>query len=73
MQKMKKQMMYKELAKYYDLIYLSKDYKKESQQLMRIIKKYKKSEGKKLLDVACGTGGHLKFLEKSGLPKDPKN
>jgi len=61
---MKKQVMYKELAKYYDLIYLSKDYKKESKKLMRIIKRYKKSEGKNLLDVACGTGSHLKFLEK---------
>lgn len=56
--------MYKSLAKYYDLIYSKKDYKKESQRIKDLIKKNKKSKGKELLEVACGTGNHLKYLKK---------
>ncbi len=55
--------MYKELAKYYDLIYHWKDYKIESKTLKEIIKKYKKSDGNNLLDVGCGTGIHLKYFK----------
>ncbi|MBW2991393.1 class I SAM-dependent methyltransferase [Candidatus Woesearchaeota archaeon] len=61
---MKQQMLYHELAKYYDLIYSKKKYKKESEILKRIISTYKKSKGRELLDVACGTGQHLKYLKK---------
>lgn len=60
---MKSQMLYKELAKYYDSIYFWKDYKKESKKIRAWISKYKKSGGKELLDVACGTGKHLQFLK----------
>lgn len=60
---MKNQMLYRELAKYYDLIYHWKDYKKETNKIKKLISKYKKSDGKKLLDVACGTGHHLKYLK----------
>ncbi len=56
-------MMYKELAKYYDLIYSWKDYKLESKKIKELIKKYKNSEGKELLDVGCGTGKHLEYLK----------
>lgn len=62
---MKKQVLYRELAKYYDLVYLWKDYKKEAEKIKKIISKHKKSEGKELLDVACGTGKHLKYLKNS--------
>ena len=62
---MKKQMLYRELAKYYDLIYSWKDYKKETNKIKKLISKYKKSEGNELLDVACGTGQHFKFLKNS--------
>ena len=55
--------MYKELAKYYDLIYKWKDYKKEADKIKKLISKYKKSEGKELLEIGCGTGHHLKFFE----------
>ena len=61
---MKNQMFYRDLAKYYDLMYSNKDYKKESLVLKNLISKYKKSKGKELLEVACGTGGYLKYLKK---------
>lgn len=60
---MKEQILYKELAKYYDLIYTFKDYRKEAARIRTLISKYKKSEGKELLDVACGTGHHLSYLK----------
>ena len=58
-------LIYKEYAKYYDLIYSEKDYKKETNKIKQLISKYKKSNGKELLDVACGTGKHLKYLKSS--------
>lgn len=60
---MKKQVLYGQLAKYYDLIYSFKDYKKEAVRIKALVSKYKKSEGKELLDVACGTGHHLNYLK----------
>lgn len=60
---MKKQLLYRELARYYDLIYSFKDYRKEVVRIKALISKYKKSEGKDLLDVACGTGHHLNYLK----------
>ncbi|MBD3192497.1 MAG: methyltransferase domain-containing protein [Candidatus Heimdallarchaeota archaeon] len=61
---MNKQGLYHELAKYYDYIYSKKDYQTEVQKLEEIIEKYKTSSGKELLDVACGTGSHLKYFVK---------
>ena len=55
--------MYKILAKYYDLIYHWKDYEKEAYSIKDLIKKYKKSDGNKLLDVGCGTGKHLELFK----------
>jgi len=55
--------MYKKLAKYYDLIYSSKDYKGEVERIKELIERYKKSFGNKLLDVGCGTGKHLEYLK----------
>ena len=68
-------MLYGELAEYYDLIYSFKDYKKESVRIKALVSKYKRSEGRELLDVAflatdqalelcrwvihCGYGGEL--------------
>jgi ubiquinone/menaquinone biosynthesis C-methylase UbiE len=60
---MKKQVLYGELAKYYDLIYSFKDYKKEAARIKALVSKYKKSEGKELLDVASGAGHHLGYLK----------
>lgn len=61
---MKKDNMYKDLAKYYDLIYSGKDYKKEAEAITKIINKTKKTKGKDLLDVACGTGKHDQYFKK---------
>lgn len=62
---MKKQEIYRKLAKYYDLIYWWKDYKAEATQIKKLIFKYKGSKGKDLLDVACGSGKHLQCLKDS--------
>lgn len=56
-------MLYRELGKYYDLIYSSKDYKKEANEIIKLISRYKKSKGIEILDVGCGTGHHLKYLK----------
>ena len=55
--------MYKHLAKYYDIIYSWKDYAMEAEKVHQIIDDYKKTEGYELLDAACGTGEHDKYLK----------
>ncbi len=60
---MQKQRIYKDLARYYDLIYSFKDYKKETVIIKRLISKYKKSKGNDLLEIACGTGKHIQYLK----------
>ncbi len=64
---MNKKSIYNEIAHYYDLLYSSKDYKKEAEKVMEIIERYKKSEGKELLEVACGTGKHLSYFKEKFL------
>ena len=60
---MQKQTLFKDLARYYDLIYSWKNYKKEAATIQRLISKYKRSEGNELLEVACGTGRHIQYLK----------
>lgn len=55
--------MYAQIAPFYDLIYTSrKDYAAEAAQLHALIQAHKRSAGRRLLDVACGTGLHLAQL-----------
>jgi ubiquinone/menaquinone biosynthesis C-methylase UbiE len=60
---MTKQMLHTKLAKYYDRVYSFKDYLDEAIRLQNLIIKYSESGGNSLLDVACGTGLHLKHLK----------
>jgi ubiquinone/menaquinone biosynthesis C-methylase UbiE len=51
-------------AAYYDAIYeaVGKDYRGEASRLVEIIDAHKRSGGRRLLDVACGTGVHDQHL-----------
>ena len=54
---------YERSAPVYDAIYEDKkDYRRESEQLHRLIEHHQRSPGRTLLDVACGTGLHDQFL-----------
>jgi SAM-dependent methyltransferase len=52
-------------ADYYDIIYenLGKNYDLESSQLIEFIRRLQHFPPKTLLDIACGTGGHLQYLQ----------
>jgi len=51
-------------VQFYDAIYaaMGKDYPSEARKLDALIQQHKRSPGKRLLDVACGTGCHLACL-----------
>jgi len=53
-----------ETAAFYDAVYAWKDYAAESESVYREIEAAKRSPGRALLDVACGTGLHLSHLRK---------
>jgi ubiquinone/menaquinone biosynthesis C-methylase UbiE len=53
---------YTRLARYYDKLYETIDYKTNSLKLHNFIQQHKKSVGKDWLDVACGTGTHISHL-----------
>jgi len=59
------ELLYTDLANYYNLIYSHKDYKKEAVKVKKLILKYKKSGGSDLLEVGCGAGKHLDFFKDS--------
>jgi SAM-dependent methyltransferase len=62
--------------RYYDAIYSGKDYAQEAAHVKRLIAEHKRSDGNTLLDVACGTGGHVPYLGDDfayeGLDLDPE-
>lgn len=51
--------------KYYDRIYWWKDYNQEVDFLVKALRKYS-IRGRRVLEVACGTGSHSKLLVKRG-------
>ena len=52
-------------AELYDELYAWKDYERESARLKEIVGRFKRTDGCRLLDVACGTGNHLVHLADS--------
>jgi SAM-dependent methyltransferase len=68
--------MFKETACYYDRIYAFKDYAGEAEKILSIVDRELHTDGSRLLDVACGTGLHLKHLkahfEAEGLDLSPE-
>lgn len=57
---------FKSYAKYYDLLYKGKNYKKESEYIQSLINIHSKKRVKSILDVGCGTGIHANFFAKKG-------
>ncbi|MFY9716782.1 MAG: class I SAM-dependent methyltransferase [Thermoplasmata archaeon] len=56
---------YTELAKIYDRVYSWKDYAKEARILRSVVRKYGPPRPRRWLDVACGTGAHLRYLSRT--------
>jgi ubiquinone/menaquinone biosynthesis C-methylase UbiE len=51
------------ISSFYDLIYYKSDiYEREANLVKSFIQKYKQTQNDKLLDIACGTGTHIKFF-----------
>jgi SAM-dependent methyltransferase len=50
-------------SRYYDKLYSWKDYRGEAERVVSIIRENLLSQGDRLLDVACGTGGHIEHLK----------
>lgn len=55
--------MFTKSVQFYDAIYGTKNYEEEASLIHKLIWQYRKSTGRSLLDVGCGTGGHLFFLQ----------
>jgi SAM-dependent methyltransferase len=68
--------MFTKSQRFYDAVYGWKDYAEEARRLKGFIAHYKRSAGRALLDVACGTGGHVPYLrddfDYEGLDLDPE-
>lgn len=56
--------MFSRSADLYDAAYSWKDYAQESERVHAAIEARKRSPGRRLLDVACGTGRHLEHLSR---------
>ncbi len=55
--------MFSNSSKYYDAIYSFKNYSAESEKIKSTISEHISYPAKTLLDVACGTGMHMKFFK----------
>ncbi len=56
--------MFDKTAIYYDRIYASKDYRGEARAIIDLVERELGTGGRRLLDVACGTGLHLEQLKR---------
>jgi ubiquinone/menaquinone biosynthesis C-methylase UbiE len=67
--------MFTKTAEYYDALYHFKDYRAACQQLHQLIQQHNPNAST-LLDVACGTGKHLEYLQEhyhaAGLDINPE-
>jgi SAM-dependent methyltransferase len=67
--------MFSKSAHFYDILYSFKDYPAESQMIIDLIQK-EMPDARTVLDVACGTAEHAKYLSKKyqvdGLDLDPE-
>lgn len=67
---------YRTLARLYDRVYAGKDYAEEARRIRRLARANGRSGGRRLLDVACGTGRHLAELRRwydvEGLDQSPE-
>ncbi len=68
--------MFSQSAQIYDAVYSAKDYADEARRLKVFIAEHKRSAGNTLLDIACGTGGHVPYLRDEfayeGVDLDPQ-
>ena len=68
--------MFNKSYRYYDKIYDQKDYEGETKTLKGFVEQHLQSSGNRLLDVACGTGEHIRYLKAEylveGLDLDPE-
>lgn len=55
--------MFAHSAEFYDAIYSFKDYAAEADKIRALIAEHRRTTGTALLDVACGTGEHLRYLK----------
>lgn len=58
-------MTFKNYAKYYNLLYVDKNYVSESDYIINTIKKYKEQVSE-ILDIGCGTGKHAALIAEKG-------
>jgi SAM-dependent methyltransferase len=59
-------MVFKDYAKYYNLLYSDKDYKKETDYIDSLIRRYLPENNNLVLDAGCGTGKHAIRLAERG-------
>ncbi len=68
--------MFTRSAAFYDAVYAAKDYGAEAERIDALIEAHALTNATTLLDVACGTGGHLAHLKHqyvaAGLDLDPQ-
>lgn len=57
---------FNQYALYYDLLYSDKDYEVETNFIDKIFEKHADRKPKNILDIGCGTGGHIISLVKRG-------